>query len=158
MDIYIIPTHDQWLLLKHKKKDMSEVYTVHNNVQYYHKVKEHPPYSLCWSKGSTRLLVLMILMMMPAASCVQITHSIAWDIKTTVCLLQVHHPRCVFVQMRVGGSVKTQLPYDRDLLVWRWLHVSAVLGHLQVISSFTMNNTKEKTYTLDKILLRDIVY
>ena len=28
--------------------------------------------------------------------------------------LQVHHPRCVFVQMRVGGSVKTQLSYDGD--------------------------------------------
>jgi len=31
--------------------------------------------------------------------------------------LQVHHPRCVFMQMRVGVSVKTQLSYDRDLLV-----------------------------------------
>ena len=58
------------------------------------------------------------------------------------------------LQMRVGGSVKTQLSYDRDLLVWRWLHVSAVLGHLQVISFFTINNNKEKTYTLDKVLLR----
>jgi putative NADH-flavin reductase len=35
------------------------------------------------------------------------------------------------------------------------LHVSAVLGHLQVISSFTINNNnKEKTYTVDKVLLR----
>jgi hypothetical protein len=32
-------------------------------------------------------------------------------------ILQLHHPRCVFMQMRVGGSVKTQLSYDRDLLV-----------------------------------------
>jgi hypothetical protein len=31
--------------------------------------------------------------------------------------LQVLHPRCVFMQMRVGGSIKTQLSYDRDLLV-----------------------------------------
>ena len=31
--------------------------------------------------------------------------------------LQVHHPRCVFMQMMVGGSDKTQLLYDRDLLV-----------------------------------------
>jgi hypothetical protein len=53
--------------------------------------------------------------------------------------------------MRVGGSVKTQLLYDRDLLVWRWLHVSAILGHLQVISSFTINNNKVKIYTLDKV-------
>ena len=60
--------------------------------------------------------------------------------------------------MRVGGSVKTQLSYDRDLLVWRWLHVSAVLGHLQVISSFTNNNNKEKMFTLDKVLLRGTVY
>jgi hypothetical protein len=30
------------------------------------------------------------------------------------------------------------------LLVWWWLHVSAVLGHLQVI---TINNIREKTYT-----------
>ena len=37
------------------------------------------------------------------------------------------------------GSVKTQLSYEFNLLVWRWLHVSAVLGHLQVISSFTIN-------------------
>jgi len=48
--------------------------------------------------------------------------------------LQVHHARCVFMQIQVGGSVKTQLSYDRDLLVWRWQHVSAVLGHHQVIS------------------------
>jgi len=40
--------------------------------------------------------------------------------------------------MRNGGSVKAQLSYDRDLLVWRWLHVSAVLGHLQVINCFTI--------------------
>ena len=26
--------------------------------------------------------------------------------------------------------------------------------HLRVISSFTINNNKEKTYTLDKVLLR----
>jgi hypothetical protein len=63
-----------------------------------------------------------------------------------------------YIQMRVGGSVKTQLSCDHDLLVWRWLHVSAVLGHLQVISSFTINNNKEKTYTLDKVLLRGTVY
>jgi len=25
------------------------------------------------------------------------------------CHLQVHHPRCVFMEMMVGGSVKTQL-------------------------------------------------
>ena len=56
-------------------------------MQYYHKVKEHLSHSLCWSKGSTRLLVLMIRTM-PAASCVQTTHSVAWDIKTTVCLFQ----------------------------------------------------------------------
>ena len=31
-----------------------------------------------------------------------------------------------------------------------------MLGHLQVISSFTINNNKEETYTLDKVLLRDI--
>ena len=42
--------------------------------------------------------------------------------------------------MRVGGFVNTQLLYDLGLLVWRWLHVSAVLGHLQFISSFTINN------------------
>jgi hypothetical protein len=65
--------------------------------------------------------------------------------------LQVHHPCCVFMQMWVGGSVKTRLLYDRDLLVWQWLHVSAVLGHLQFIRSFTINNNKEKTYTLDNV-------
>ena len=48
-------------------------------------------------------------------------------------------PLC-FMQMRVGGSVKPQLSYDRDLLVWRWLYVSALLGHLQVIGCFTINN------------------
>jgi hypothetical protein len=42
-------------------------------------------------------------------------------------------------QMRVGGSIKTQLSYDRDLLVLQWLHVSAMVGHLQVINSFTIN-------------------
>ena len=36
------------------------------------------------------------------------------------------------MQMRVGGSVKTQLSKDRNLLVWRWRHVSAVLGHLHL--------------------------
>jgi hypothetical protein len=32
-----------------------------------------------------------------------------------------------------------------------------VFGHLQVISSFTINNNnkKEKTYILDRVLLRD---
>jgi hypothetical protein len=53
-------------------------------------------------------------------------------------------PLC-FMWMRVDGSIKTQLSYDRDLLVWRWLHVSAMFGHLQVISCFTANNNKGKT-------------
>jgi len=39
------------------------------------------------------------------------------DIKLTYDYLRVHYPRCVFMQIRVGGSVKTQLSYDRDLLV-----------------------------------------
>jgi hypothetical protein len=33
-----------------------------------------------------------------------------------------------------------------------------MLGHLQVISSFTINNNKEKAYTLDKVLLRGTAY
>jgi hypothetical protein len=40
--------------------------------------------------------------------------------------------------VRVGRSVKTQLSKQRNLLVRRW-HVSAVLGHLQVIKLFTIN-------------------
>ena len=61
-------------------------------------------------------------------------------------------PRLIYVNvLRIKwglvGPSKTQLSYDRDLLVWRWLHVSAVLCHLQVISCFTINNNKEKTYT-----------
>ena len=76
-----------------------------------------------------------------------------WRWRILRCVLQVHHPRCVFMQMRVVGSVKTQLWYDRYLLVWRWLYVSAVLGHLQVINCFTINNHKEKTYTWDKALV-----
>ena len=59
--------------------------------------------------------------------------------------------------MRVGGSVKTQLSYDRDLLVWQWLHVSAVLVNLQVINCFANNNNKEKTYTWDKVYL-EVLY
>ena len=62
-----------------------------------------------------------------------------------------------YTQMRVGGSVKTQLSYDRYLLVWRWLHVSAVLGHLQVISCFKINNNKEKAHTRNNVYL-EVVY
>ena len=36
------------------------------------------------------------------------------------------------------------------LLVWRWLRISAVLGHLQVISYFIINSVKGKTYTWDR--------
>jgi hypothetical protein len=39
------------------------------------------------------------------------------------------------------------------LLVWWWRHVSAVLGHLQVTSLFTINSSKEKTYTWDEAYL-----
>jgi hypothetical protein len=42
-------------------------------------------------------------------------------------------------QIRFGGSVETQMSCDRGLLVWRWLHVSAVFGHLQDISCFIIN-------------------
>ena len=48
------------------------------------------------------------------------------------------------MQMRVGGSVKTRLSKDRNLLVWRWRHVSAVLGHLQVISYLQLTIVKRK--------------
>ena len=44
----------------------------------------------------------------------------------------------------VGGSVKRQLSKDRNLLVWRWRHVSAVLGHLQVISYLQLTIVKRK--------------
>jgi hypothetical protein len=76
-----------------------------------------------------------------------------WHWRILRCVLQVHHPRWVFIQNRVVGSVETQLSYDRYLLVWQWLYISAVLGHLQVISCFTFNNNKEKTYTWDKALV-----
>ena len=49
--------------------------------------------------------------------------------------------------MRVGRSVKPQLSKDRNLLVRRGRHVSAVLGHLQVNKLFTINSGEEKTYT-----------
>jgi hypothetical protein len=39
------------------------------------------------------------------------------NIQVGVDNLQLHLPRCVFMQMRVGGSVKTQLSYDCVLLV-----------------------------------------
>jgi len=55
---------------------MNQVYTAHNNVQCYHEIKEQPLHSLCWSKVPTRQLVLMVLMT-PAASCVQTTHLVA---------------------------------------------------------------------------------
>jgi hypothetical protein len=44
----------------------------------------------------------------------------------------------------VGGSVKTQLSKNRNLLVWRWRHVSAVLGHVQVISYLQLTIVKRK--------------
>jgi hypothetical protein len=51
------------------------------------------------------------------------------------------------MQMRVGRSVKTQLSKEHNLLVRRWRHVSALLGHLQVSKLFTINSSEEKTYT-----------
>ena len=39
----------------------------------------------------------------------------------------------------------------------QWLHVSAVLGHLQVIGCFTINNNKEKTCTWDNVYL-EVLY
>jgi len=36
-------------------------------------------------------------------------------------------------------------------------YVSAVFGHRQVISSFTINNNKEKTYTLGNVYL-EVLY
>ena len=45
-------------------------------------------------------------------------------------------------ELRVGGSVKTQLFKDRNFLVWRWRHVSAVLGHLQVINTTTFQHKR----------------
>ena len=106
-------------------------------------------------------MTTILLHIAPSSSCVYdisktgiSLHVFFLVIKPTRCTNhQVLHSRCVFMQMRVGGSVKTQLSYDRDLLVWRWLHVSAVLGHLQVISSCTINKNKEKTYTLDKVII-----
>ena len=71
-------------------------------------------------------------------------------------LLYYRHRVTTQLQMRVGGSVKTQLSCDRNLLVWRWLHVSSVLAHLQVISCFTTNNNKEKIYTLDNVYLEEL--
>jgi len=44
----------------------------------------------------------------------------------------------------VVGSVKTQLSKDRNLLVWWWRHVSAVLGHLQIISYLQLTIVKSK--------------
>ena len=43
-----------------------------------------------------------------------------------ICVL--FRKKCLFFQMRVGRSVKTQLSKERNLLVRRWRHVSAVLG------------------------------
>jgi hypothetical protein len=47
----------------------------------------------------------------------------------------------------VGRSVKTQLSKERNLLVRRRRHVSAVLGHLQVNKLFTISSSEEKIYT-----------
>jgi hypothetical protein len=70
---------------------------------------------------------------------------------------------CTYSEMNVEGPFRFFIPvvfYANEggwvrqnttvvgsyLLAWRRLHVSAVLGHLQVI---TINNIKEKTYTVN---------
>jgi len=61
--------------------------------------------------------------------------------------------RCVYICMydlskrervRAGGSVKTRLSKDCNLLGWQWRHVLAVLGHLQVISYLQLTIVKRK--------------
>jgi hypothetical protein len=57
-----------------------------------------------------------------------------------------------FMQMREGGCIKTQLSKDHKLLVWPWWFVSAVLGHLQVISYLQLTSnpnmkTQRENYT-----------